>query len=320
MRVWIALALATLVLASGAVAGPQKIALGKFHEWDALRDGARKSYTAGGLTLTLVARKRPRDVDMAADDDNRGTLIVTAEDGATTRLAFEGGFRYPKARVAVGTLDPGNAVPQVILQVFTGGAHCCLLQTVFVHRDGGWKSYPVRGGANDEDVEFPKDLDGDGVPDFVVTDDSFAYAFAGFAGCWLPPLVFTMKDGVLVDVSGSRRFDRIYRANIKIAKEGCAPPGANGMCAGYVADAARLGTFRTAWRHMLVNYDRTDRWGWPGGCKHDRPNAVCEPGPENKFRNYPEALAAYLQKLGYISSSDARWAVTESRKPAYQGK
>lgn len=316
MRIWVVALMVAVWIVPTAIAKP--FALGAFHEWDALKNGARKSYTAGGVTLMVVARKRPHEDLVLNVGDNTATLTVTASDGATRRMTFQGGFGYPKAELAITKLDPANPVPQVILSVYTGGAHCCQEVTVFVHREGAWKTYDVGGGHNTDAFDFPTDIDGDGVADLIVPDDRFAYAFSGFAGSFMPPRVYTIKDGAVVDVSASCRYDRVYRSSIKHAKEDGASTGVWGLCAGYAADAARLGTFKSVWREVLVNYDRNENGGWPDGCKHPRPDANCRPGPDNRFRSFPEALAAFLRKLGYITRAQERWAVAESRNPEHQ--
>src|SRR5580698_2948428 len=97
-----------------------------FVQWDSQKDGSDAAYAVQGIVLRFKNKS-------ASEDDPRATLTVrSAADGVAKTIRFSGGFDHPAAEFAVGRLDPHDAVPQVILSAYSGGAHCCNVRTVFV--------------------------------------------------------------------------------------------------------------------------------------------------------------------------------------------
>jgi hypothetical protein len=90
--------------------------------------------------------------------------------------------------------------PEVFLQTFSGGAHCCLSSLIY-HYDKQQDFYTVIdhfwGNAGYQLV----DLDADGQPEFETRDDSFAYAFTSYAGSRYPAQLWQFQAGELVNVT-----------------------------------------------------------------------------------------------------------------------
>lgn len=318
MRAVLAAVLVAMALFGMGAAAAKPAALGTFHQWDALKDGARKSYLIGGLTLTFIAKKTPKERDDRTEDGiTDAVLTVTTSGGKSVRVPFTGGFVYPQADFAVGMIDPANPVPQVVLAAYSGGAHCCMIRTVIAFDRGRWTISHPFGGENWDVLRFPKDEDGDGVGEMILGDDRFAYAFCAFGCSAIPPLVYTLKKGKLVDVSDSGRFDAIFRQERDDDRLWClkTTDGRNGGCAGFIAASARLGRFRQDWPLVLQRYERGETWRYPAPCtvKIDPATQACPDGKEATL-TYPESLAWFLRENGYISRADERWAIAESRK------
>jgi hypothetical protein len=103
-----------------------------------------------------------------------------------------GGFGdHPSVHAA--DLD-GDGTVEVVLDLYTGGAHCCFDSWLY---EGAAKTVQHWG---DPGYRF-KDLDGDGRPEFLSADDAFAGAFTSYAGSRLPLLVLDWRAGRLVDVT-----------------------------------------------------------------------------------------------------------------------
>jgi hypothetical protein len=101
----------------------------------------------------------------------------------------------------------GDGVPDVLVRLFTGGAHCCSVWKAFL-ADGSTAGYDFR------DISARlRDLDGDGVPEFQTADAGFAYAFASFASSGFPIKVLRLRDGAFRDVT--RRFPKLVRKNAR---------------------------------------------------------------------------------------------------------
>ncbi|MGZ4268110.1 MAG: hypothetical protein ACXVSX_02745 [Solirubrobacteraceae bacterium] len=103
----------------------------------------------------------------------------------------------------------GDGSPEVLLDGFTGGAHCCELTEILRAGPAG----DVRTERNWGDPGYRlRDLDRDGRPEFVTADDAFAYAFAAYAVSPLPPRVLSWRAGTFTDVT--RRFPAVVRADL----------------------------------------------------------------------------------------------------------
>lgn len=302
--------LAGLVLAAAsfAASGPRAVPLplNKVVEW---KTGDVRSYEAGELTLTF----RPKT---GHDDRTSATLTISMAEGPGFSYAFSGGFDKPSTQFAVGRLDPDTKVPQVILAPYSGGAHCCLPKIILVLYQGKWRVRQIDAGLDSDEFVFPKDIDGDGRPDFALFDDRFAYVFGCFACSWLPTQVFYLQGDKIVDGTASGRYDRILRDDLAKAKQACVGKDAgNGYCAGVAADGARLRQFEANWLWLLKHYPRSDNWGYPEGCTIDMPEGKdCPADKAVKFISFPESLAWFLRRNGYISRAQERWAAQEAAK------
>ena len=90
--------------------------------------------------------------------------------------------------------------PDVVLDLYSGGAHCCWIEQVFSF-DPGTMTYAMTqhdfGDPGDEIV----DLRHNGHYEFLTADDSFAYEFTDFAASGLPIRVLTFSDRRFSDVT-----------------------------------------------------------------------------------------------------------------------
>jgi hypothetical protein len=229
----------------------------------ALRPAAEDG-RADRLTYTLYVNDQP----VAAESQDVGMF-------STLRLAY---------------LDQ-DEVPEVVLETYTGGAHCC--SVYWVHSWQGdtlvrSQTFPLDlGGGRFED------LDGDGNQEFLTFDNSFLYAFSSYAGSFPPLIVLSFQSGQFIDVTRQHR-DRqrahAWQAYLRLEDN----PGteSNGILAGYVAQKILLGEYREGWAFMTARYDRQDDWGL------DR---YAEGEVVGTYPDYPTALRAFLVDLGYLT-------------------
>src|SRR3954466_13238405 len=108
--------------------------------------------------------------------------------------------------LTVRDLD-GDADPEVLVDTYTGGAHCCIVTPIFRWTGSGYRKLTGFFGNVGYSLD---DLDGDGRPEFVSADDSFAYAFTAYAFSAFPLLIQdygTDRDGktALRDVTAGYR-------------------------------------------------------------------------------------------------------------------
>lgn len=288
MRVLALAAVAAVLACTLSVAAQPDASQPKQMPWRSLLDWrptqAPVTYVRGDLQLTVTASEADRPEDRVA------VLTIRRPGMAPIKLRGEPGIRW---RFGIGAVDAREKRPAVLLQSFTGGAHCCSVIDVAVPEGAAYRVVRLtHRGVNGKPSqmfdavldEFPIDLSGDGIADFVLTDDAFLYRFSSYAGSVPPPLVLNIVGGRTVDVSKAPGLRPLFATKMAEARAYCTAPASdgnerNGACAGYVADAARIGQFDTAWKVMLAHYDRRSSW--------------------NK-KPFPADLRDFLRSHGYI--------------------
>ena len=148
-----------------------------------------------------------------------GVHLTVTRDGATT---FDGDpFAGGDCSAGGCSLAPlggnplrcvdldGDGAPEVLLDSFTGGAHCCQLTQIL--RAGAGSD--VRQERNWADPGYRlRDLDADGKPEFVTADAAFGYQFAAFAFSLSPVKVLDWRAGTFRN--RTRAFPRTVRADL----------------------------------------------------------------------------------------------------------
>lgn len=266
-----------------------------------------------GTNVTWSQRRRPRPVVYRFGDvtlevrpvaDNglyaprvivrqgRSSVVMT---GAATPPSYE-------HKLGVGRLDR-RGTRFVYFQSFTGGAHCCNEVQAAVIGPRGIRVVQIGSFDGGPEDAFPRDLDGDGMVDFVQGDDAFLYTFSSYAGSMAPPKIFNIVGNRVADVSTRPGFRRLYREAMNQARPNCVQQEGerNGACAGYVASAARIGEFDAAWAVMLRSWDRNSDWELPTGCRVAlNASGECPPDAVIRYATYPDALRAFLVEQGYL--------------------
>jgi hypothetical protein len=191
-------------------------------EWD------RADFGIANPRLFVVRAGVRYDVSIA-DVCEVGCIVVP--DAADTKPA--------DSMVKVADLDL-DGEPEVLVDTFSGGAHCCLTTRVLTWDGTGYQPKDIAW----RDVSYTlRDADGDGRPELVGADPRFAAVFTAFAASAFPPRVLQVRKGATVDVT--RRFPKLVRADAKLRLRDLrkARRGADvrGVLAAYVADQYLLG-------------------------------------------------------------------------------
>jgi hypothetical protein len=192
-----------------------------------------------------------------------------------------GGRQGPSVRVA--DLD-GDGPPDVLLDLFTGGAHCCVeSELVALAADGSVRRF--QHGWGDAGYRL-SDLDGDGLAEFVSADDRFAYAFTAYAFSALPLQVLSFRGDRFTDVTGSyparvRADARRWRHAYRHAKPDGFPQG---VLAAWAADRYRLGDRRAALRFVRAQ------------ARHGKLRAAIG---RRRAERFPATLDRRLRRWGY---------------------
>ena len=187
--------------------------------------------------------------------------------------------------VAVADLDR-DGEPEVLLDLYTGGAHCCVYTTFFRFTDG---TYARRAHSWGNPSYRLRDLGADGRPEFLTADDRFNYAFSCFACSAAPILIQRYAQGKLVNVTRNFRAQVIADANriwalYRRAVQKHVYP--SGLLPAYLADEYLAG--RGAYGLARVR-NAVARPGWA---------SMVEPQWRNRTR-YVAAVLRFLHKTGY---------------------
>ena len=175
---------------------------------------------------------------------------------------------------------------EVLLELFTGGARCCLLSLVF--RWNGTTYEPVQRDWGDPGYRL-RDVDDDGRPEFVSGDPRFSYAFSSYARSAYPLVLLRYAAGRFEDVTRSHRVllrrdaRRWFRAWKRARGDRDLEP--LGPLSAWAADKARLGEWGAVRRELR----RGLRRGWL---------VAYRPWPQG--RRYVRRLEQFLRRRGHL--------------------
>jgi hypothetical protein len=213
----------------------------------------------------------------------------TVLDSPLVRLRCRECDTFRPYSVTVRDLDGGE--PEVLVQLYTQGAHCCTV--VLVLRRVGTTYRPKLLDFGNYGYKLV-DLDRDGLPELSASDERFVYTYGAYVFSSAPPSITQYRAGRLVDVT--RKFPAVIRANAKqVGKEFLTRKKASRdvdlrtFVAVYVADQYLLGNPAEATRaldyalaHGLL-YTGKSSFGTPAG------------------RNFVVVLMRDLRKWGYVT-------------------
>jgi hypothetical protein len=202
-------------------------------------------------------------------------------------LGFGGRVAGP---LVVRDLD-GDREPEVVLDLYSGGAHCCTSSLFFRYvRTRGTYAKATRSWGN-QGYRLV-DYDRDGQPELSSRDDRFAAAFTAYAASASPIQVWHYDRGRLRIVT--RRFlPRIAHDAVQLWREYARIrrsdfPEVRGFLAAWLADQALLGREEEGWRVL----EAAERRGELGR------GATMDGYPAG--RRYLAALRSFLRRTGYL--------------------
>jgi hypothetical protein len=242
---------------------------------------------SGGVRATLSWR--------AGEFGARAARLTVARAGATrfdaapssdcedSCLYLPSGAR--RSPLQVSDLD-SDGEPEVLADVFTGGAHCCAKTELLRFTNDAYAVTEIEWGNGGYDL---RDLNGDGRPEFVSGDDAFAAAFTAYAASFSPPRVLdydASAPGALRDVT--RSYPTLARTNgqraLRELRRAKRQGGETlGFAAAYVAD-------------LYLQRRGKDVGPWLASARR-RGDLRSIDGPA--ARSFERRLLAFLKKHGY---------------------
>lgn len=126
-----------------------------------------------------------------------------------------------------GTDITGDGFPNLIIQQYSGGAHCCF-STVIYNLAPGNPTKLLQTQPSNCDAEL-EDLDGDGVMEIVTCDDLFAYTYCSYAGSPYVPAILKYDPARPGYVPAGPQFPARYESNVAQYVEQAANAEPGGM-------------------------------------------------------------------------------------------
>jgi hypothetical protein len=257
-------------------------------------EGARTAVvTSGDVTATITMERRK---DVNPDVDVPVLHVVVGGKPVLESVGIDADVDEPAAAASIAEMDPGNHHPEVYFSSYNGG--CC--STVIVAEEAGdhWVAVPV--GDFDGDEDYLRDLDGDGVPEIATIDINFLSRFDCTACSAAPRVIYTVKNGAIVDLTKEPRFLDAHRAWLKEIEDSVEPADrwdSKGFLAGWLAEKIRVGEGATAWADLNSHWNSAADEGEETCPNGDDPDQCAK--NERKVLKFPEQLRLFLTNAGY---------------------
>jgi hypothetical protein len=123
-------------------------------------------------------------------------------------------------------------------------------------------------------------------------------------------VVYELRGGRLVDVSGRPQYRTYFMEKLPQYRTACEQSRSNGVCAGYLAVAARAGMFQAAlpvFRRSLPTEGQEEAWSVPQHCASTMGMPGCEhEKPDKTFATFEGAVDWFLRDIGYLPGAASR--------------
>ncbi|MHB8692895.1 MAG: hypothetical protein ACYDHH_16790 [Solirubrobacteraceae bacterium] len=223
-----AVATAMLILAAAALAVTQTTQSGNVTATLSYTVKTKNSFPSYSKEHLTITRGGQTAYDAAVKDADCGSQCWPGDPGAKGHAAQ--------------IVDINNSgEPNVVLTLYSGGAHCCLIAQVFTYAPAAQKYVMVR--RNFEDPGFGlKKIGPSGTYLFVSADPRFGYEYTSFAQSGVPLQIFDFTGGAFNDVT--KNYPSLIKKDaaewLKIFKQHM-KTGGTGVLAAWAADEELLG-------------------------------------------------------------------------------
>jgi hypothetical protein len=181
---------------------------------------------------------------------------------------------------------------EVVLTLYSGGAHCCTIEQVYSFKSESRHLQKVEYDFGDPGVKLVPIGPGT-TYDFLSADDAFAYAFTDYAASGMPIKILSFTNGAFLNVT--RRFPRLVARDASqwhrafVATAPTHYQDTVGVAAAFAADEDLLGHYSKARAFLFAQ------------AKALRLNSALSP-LEPDDRPFVHQLQIFLKKNGYLPS------------------
>jgi hypothetical protein len=253
---------------------------------------ASETASAGGVTATFTFTGHgPNYHNERLTIARAGTVAYDqpVASGLCLQACAPGSEGSGRTSVHVLNLEPGGE-PDVVLDLFSGGAHCCSIEQVFSFDPGTMTYVKTERNFGDPGTEI-MDLGHNGRLEFLTADDSFAYEFTDFAASGLPIQILTFANRHFTDVT------RSYPA--LIAKDAATWLSAfKSMASQHYQDSVGVIAAWAADEDLLGHTAQVDRY-LAKQVKAGHLHSALNPGESGK--RFVAKLRRFLRGRGYLS-------------------
>lgn len=183
-----------------------------------------------------------------------------------------------------------NGHLDVVLDLYSGGAHCCSIEQVFSHSGSSGSFKKTERNFGDPGATL-KRLGSSRQQYFLTADDRFAYAFTDYAASGMPVQVFKFSNHAFVDVT--RNYPALIASDAAFwlktyqAQASSHYPDSVGLIAAWAADEDMLGH----WATVQAFLDHEAAAG----------HLISALSPiEPSGKKFVAALDVFLRKYGYL--------------------
>lgn len=183
-----------------------------------------------------------------------------------------------------------SGLPSVVLDLYSGGAHCCSVEQVYTLKPNSTIVQKAEHNFGDPGVRLVR-LGPGGTFDLLSADDAFAYAFTDYAASGLPLEILSFSNDRFHDVT--REFPKLIAKDARLWMKAFKSEASShyqdsvGLVAAWAADEDMLGHSRSVARFLADQ------------AKVGHLNSALSPINPSGER-YVIALQAFLRKMHYL--------------------
>jgi hypothetical protein len=204
-----------------------------------------QSVSRDGIKATVTYQKgRYADMDKNVQIAISQSGVASFKQSVDAVLCGKQCYVQPKHALAIANLEGQGHADDVVLSLYSGGAHCCFIDEVYSRGPQGYERSQFDFGNPGAAL---KQIGPHKTSQFVTADNSFAYEFSDYAESGMPIEILGFEHGKFINVT--RTHPALIAADAKSFWKGYLSDhdaGRVGVIAAWAADEYNLGQAKHA--------------------------------------------------------------------------